>query len=378
MRRASRVLRGTGRFRRREIAAAAMVFPSVPDEILVQILIRLPVKSLLRFRSVCKAWRSLISEPFFVDFHLHQQSLRDPQILLLSCAGEVGEFCLESLADERGILERKLSAVPVESILTPSCNGLILIHRDYSQCIYVFNVSTRKLLTLPDCSPSLHVNLGLGYDPPVGTYKVVRLFHNREGDAHLHCEIFTLGSPEWRRIGEVRYKLDVRGFPASVDGALYWLTDYDSHQNKSEVIISFVLREERFKVIPHPKRCAGEKRRYMQLWEFRGDLYLQDSSGKPVMNLWVLKDHKEGIWVKNYTINLHRCGYALHDIPYVKPVSICRDGRLYFSLFGRLFYYDPHTETFEVVLLDLALCEILFPYVESLVPLRKEMKAFAD
>ncbi|XP_068642587.1 putative F-box/kelch-repeat protein At1g12870 [Aristolochia californica] len=374
MKRPPRMVAGsTGRSRRKEITAPT-AFPPVPDEILVQVLIRLPVKSLLRFKCVCRAWRTLISEPFFVEFHLRQQSLIDPQILLLSCAGEVGELCLESLADEGGRLNRKLSAVPVESILTPSCNGLILIHRDYSQCIYVFNVASRKLLTLPDCSPSLHVNLGLGYEFPARKYKVVRLFYNREGDAHLQCEIFTLGSGAWRRIGEVPYKLDVRGFPASVNGALYWLTNSEYHLNKSEVIISFVLREERFKVIPHPKFCAGENRRYMQLWEFKGDLYLQDSSGKPVMHLWVSKDPKEGIWVKNYTINLQRSGYALHDIPYVKPVSICRNGRIYFSLFGRLFYYDPLTKTFEGVLLDLALCEILFPYVESLVPLGKEMK----
>lgn len=36
--------------------------PKLPDEVVVdQILVRLPVKSLLRFRSVCKAWQAIIS-----------------------------------------------------------------------------------------------------------------------------------------------------------------------------------------------------------------------------------------------------------------------------------------------------------------------------
>ncbi|KAJ8549340.1 hypothetical protein K7X08_033047 [Anisodus acutangulus] len=38
-------------------------------EILCYILSRLPVKTLLRFRSVCKQWRKLISKPDFIADH---------------------------------------------------------------------------------------------------------------------------------------------------------------------------------------------------------------------------------------------------------------------------------------------------------------------
>ncbi|KAL6204269.1 hypothetical protein ACLB2K_021537 [Fragaria x ananassa] len=40
------------------------------DAVIFDILSRLPPKSLLRFRCVCKAWRTLISDPYFIKEHL--------------------------------------------------------------------------------------------------------------------------------------------------------------------------------------------------------------------------------------------------------------------------------------------------------------------
>ncbi|XP_062009191.1 putative F-box protein At3g24700 isoform X3 [Rosa rugosa] len=40
------------------------------DCVIDDILSRLPAKSLLRFRCVCKAWRALISDPYFIRKHL--------------------------------------------------------------------------------------------------------------------------------------------------------------------------------------------------------------------------------------------------------------------------------------------------------------------
>src|ERR1044072_4289426 len=42
---------------------------ALPHDLIVDILVRLPVKSLLRFKSVCKPWLSLISHPQFAKSH---------------------------------------------------------------------------------------------------------------------------------------------------------------------------------------------------------------------------------------------------------------------------------------------------------------------
>ena len=48
----------------------------LPDEVLIEILHRLSVKSLIRLRCVSKSWKSLITTPAFIDSHLtHSLSL---------------------------------------------------------------------------------------------------------------------------------------------------------------------------------------------------------------------------------------------------------------------------------------------------------------
>uniref|UniRef100_A0A0E0A8K1 F-box domain-containing protein n=1 Tax=Oryza glumipatula TaxID=40148 RepID=A0A0E0A8K1_9ORYZ len=46
---------------------------SLPDELVYEILLRLPVKTLSRSKSVCRTWRATISNPSFITTHLKQQ-----------------------------------------------------------------------------------------------------------------------------------------------------------------------------------------------------------------------------------------------------------------------------------------------------------------
>ncbi|KAK7259382.1 hypothetical protein RIF29_24989 [Crotalaria pallida] len=55
--------------------------PLLIDDLIIEILSWLPVKSLLQFRCVCKTWKSLISNPNFVKLHL-RRSARNPYLFL--------------------------------------------------------------------------------------------------------------------------------------------------------------------------------------------------------------------------------------------------------------------------------------------------------
>ena len=61
-------------------------WPSLPEELLEEILSWLPVKSVFRFRCVQKSWSTLIQNPTFVAKHLlhHQTKTENPSILVES------------------------------------------------------------------------------------------------------------------------------------------------------------------------------------------------------------------------------------------------------------------------------------------------------
>ncbi|GMP76920.1 hypothetical protein CsSME_00033389 [Camellia sinensis var. sinensis] len=63
---------------------------SFPDEILVEVLLRLPVKSLCRIRCVSKPWLSLISDHHFIKTYLNRNTNELEQLILIL---DFSDFC---------------------------------------------------------------------------------------------------------------------------------------------------------------------------------------------------------------------------------------------------------------------------------------------
>jgi len=55
----------------------------LPQNLIIQILLRLPVKYLIRFKCVCKLWFSLISNPHFANSHF-QLTTQTHRLLCIS------------------------------------------------------------------------------------------------------------------------------------------------------------------------------------------------------------------------------------------------------------------------------------------------------
>ncbi|PHT85412.1 hypothetical protein T459_07518 [Capsicum annuum] len=61
----------------------------VPHDIIIEILLKLPAKSLLRFKGVCKSWRSLIEDSRFINLrHDRCKSDINSHKFLMSCKKE--------------------------------------------------------------------------------------------------------------------------------------------------------------------------------------------------------------------------------------------------------------------------------------------------
>jgi len=157
----------------------------IPHELIIQILQRLPVKSLICFKSVCKSWFSLIShDPHFANsqFDLTAATHTRRIVPISTSPLETRSFNVEaSLSDDFAV-----SASPNFNFLSPlsyiylrvkgSCRRFIFFHC-YPN-LYLWNPSTGVHKQIPEfIMPSDNGNdfYGFGYDQSTDDYLVVSI-----------------------------------------------------------------------------------------------------------------------------------------------------------------------------------------------------------
>ncbi|OMO96323.1 hypothetical protein COLO4_15337 [Corchorus olitorius] len=303
----------------------------VHHDVIEDILAKLPVKTLIRFKSVSKQWCFSINNPNFTRQHLSNQRKKDAGFLFAyrgsnDTTGFSKEIVLCSTAENYKIsrLIRFSNILPQDRYnMSHSCDGIICFYGQFN--IHLINYSTLEIRTLPPGTLSntphycyhtfpdpyfpggyIHVGewrsprhqLGIGRDEVTKQYKIVKVFDpvvDYYWHANSNCEIFTLDrnpNASWKNIGIVPYKISFTANPVHVNGAIYWFTDEIYHGNKSEVIVMFDLHRENFQAIPHPSCCSDptKPRNTMQLATLRGSLCLFERLiDQSELNVWIMK-----------------------------------------------------------------------------------------
>ena len=153
----------------------------LPEEVVLEILYRLPVKSLIRFRCVSKSWNSLITTSAFIDSHLTQSlSLPSNSNKLIVSLGnfrtkvEYYEFIHDDNNDSDSSFHQFQNVeFPLSSYfnLIGSVNGLFCLCE--KEQIILWNPCIRKFITLPKTNSAV-IN-GFGFDARTNDYKVVSI-----------------------------------------------------------------------------------------------------------------------------------------------------------------------------------------------------------
>lgn len=202
--------------------------PNIPTEIIIEILLRLPVKSLLRFRCVSKLWRSSISHPkFTLDYSSRTHrlgkiavrpgpGLLDGEVYSVDCCNAVysSSSCVELLINEKNKKWFQLLG---------SCNGLLLVSH-YTN-LYLWNPATRqctKMLSLRYndyvIRQEISASSGLCYDSTADDYKAVMVYDGKVSVASFRRRIWATTACCFADGGE---KLMNSG--PVVNGKLYWV-----------------------------------------------------------------------------------------------------------------------------------------------------------
>ncbi|KAL7218726.1 hypothetical protein ACSBR2_011909 [Camellia fascicularis] len=188
----------------------------IPEEVLIEILARLPVKSLLRFRSVCKSWYSLITNPSFITTHLNRTKSNHTNKLLIKFKSENQDRCLSFIDDETFGDEFVKFEYPFQNYneffkIIGSCDGLLCLSDYYgSDYAILWNPSIRRFMTLlesgsfvtEDCR-WLCFDFGFGFNHMSNDYNVVKIacaFDDHRLYVVHRVELFVLSTGSWRSV----------------------------------------------------------------------------------------------------------------------------------------------------------------------------------
>ncbi|XP_058203810.1 F-box/kelch-repeat protein At3g23880-like [Rhododendron vialii] len=345
------------------------LLPNLPFEIIVEILSRLSVKSLLRFRCVSKSWRSLISQTEFAKTHLRLASVNTDYthhrlILQGPCSYVDFKSCsLYSVLNEKSDTAVELDC-PLKRTYSPvmvvgSCNGLVCIAADLE--VIISNPSARKSKRLPNAETKSYnfLRYGFGYDESVDDYKVARFFW----DIHREVEVmvYSLRTDSWRQIRGFPQFFPLDHFGTYLNGALHW-----TRFTKPNVIICLDLANETFGEVLEPDYRDGYSSRSL-LNALNGCLCILCSYDY-YSDIWVMKEY--GIresWTKLVVIP-----YVTHPssgTPSSKPFYILKNGEVLLNVYyTHLVRYNPKDGTsIYHVIHNCSESFVVYHYIENLV-----------
>ncbi|KAJ4897695.1 putative F-box only protein 15 [Raphanus sativus] len=196
----------------------------LPFELVENILYRVPVASLVRFKSTCKQWYALLRDKRFIYEHLNLSRegfirVHDHKSFQFINLETLDLSCLQG---------------PCDIFLMIHCDGLLLCQFDSEDNnLAVWNPFLRQVKWIKPSSQCRPGTYGFGYDNVSrDNYKILRF--NREG-----IEIYEFKSQLWRSIDYscAYYWYTWYNCHISMNGNMYWYAGRDTDNSEIEIFI---------------------------------------------------------------------------------------------------------------------------------------------
>ncbi|KAG2285854.1 hypothetical protein Bca52824_045458 [Brassica carinata] len=320
----------------------------IPIDLIIEILLRLSLKSIARCRCVSKLLASIVVRPDFTDSFL-ASSLARPQVLfacrkqnkndvmfyfstpqpqnpdensssivanyhmsfpfdsLSLCSAVSGFVCIEDLRIIKGSkTPRPVGFVCIEDL------RIIKGSKTPRPVWMICNPSTGQSFTLPkmESRKRIWIRCFLGYDPIEKQHKVLAMTwgHTKAED---HQVLTLLGGTDklaWRRI---ECSIPQYGSPGPhnicINGVLYFKAQANRSSNGQDIIVCFDVRSEKYNFVKVMKRVVHPA---AALVNYNGKLasvisqspshYIFDTTRS--FEMWVLQDSEKHEWSKHIYI----------------------------------------------------------------------------
>lgn len=349
-------------------------------DIIVDILYRLPVKTLLRFRCLSKEFHSLIDSPGFINHHLHiQHQSSNPKLFVYYRTGtDLQVLILNTDSLHNAPVDFYHGHIPLipefssgHEVVIGSCDGLVALANTWYNNVVLFNISSRMHKIIPNYFIHYQfysddedytwgpcggfrtditdaVAYGFGRGVAFDDYKLFMV--NSLGDFDFNIttvSVYSLKTESWRTVADVtNLCLDYNGMATLLGATLNWLVS--DNMNRKQYIFSFDLETENISSMPLADDICDDV-----LWD--SEIYLTAKGDclcvlegpcteDDFYYVWVMKEYgvKES-WTKMYTL-------SLDDLPSCSGFA--------FSKYGDKAFYSHRCRKISVLNLEEDRCEI--------------------
>ncbi|CAB4276743.1 unnamed protein product [Prunus armeniaca] len=264
--------------------------PELPFEVIIEILSRLPVESVLRFKCVCRQWCSTFQEEDFIAKHwVRATPLRLPYRYIWDYNNSVS-FYEENF-----------------KLIGNSC-GLFLEKNYSSQVFRIRNFAMHQVLYLPHARNAYINTMCFVLNLSTGECKVAYFYIKGNLDAEVGLKVLTVGIDcQWRPLklsnqtiwGQHEKYLLKRHIlkPNQIEGAAHYVEIIRAGQDLCLEVQSFDLLTECFVTTRLPERVFGNLEKvFVFSWNHHlavGEIV------EEALNILVLEDFKDHKWSEN-------------------------------------------------------------------------------
>ncbi|KAI3444437.1 hypothetical protein Pfo_001102 [Paulownia fortunei] len=313
------------------------VFIKLPQDVIFQILTKLPTQSLLQLRCVSKSFNPLISHPHFLKLHLSSTTTAShPHHLIYYESTDYIKSYFSFHVDKTfslcKILETPFNSVNGYLRLVGSSRGVVCLfdtnYFTFVGTVILWNPFIGKFKILPslqglNCFRSnfSHMAVGFGFDHRTVDFKVVKILYDCDNERDFLPKAFTYGVKigSWRSIGLVVPCFMPKNWSSSVfvNGVVHWLAYKRPEFNgQPNCIMGFDVVEEVFKLMELPQNLGPnckELRLSPLVDEKSVALFISYRENMDeTWDLWLMNDYgKAESWTRKYTIVLEQVFFPL-------------------------------------------------------------------
>ena len=399
---------------KREVVSLA---PHLPQELVSNILSRLPAIDLVKCKSVCKSWFDLITDSHFVSNYYvaynnlkHYQSQEEKLLVIgrpfvSALKTHISLLSCNTNNPKKNHVSSSLSNLPCEynnsehkywSEISGPCNGIYFLEGNpnvlMNPSLGQFKALPKSHLSASQGTYSLTEYSGFGFDLKNNDYKVVviRDIWLKETDerkqGHWTAELYSLNSNSWRKLDDASlpHPIEIWGssrvYTYANNCYHWWGHDVDESGVKEDAVLAFDMVNDSFRKIKVPIIRGSSKEEFATLAPLKesatiGVVVYPLRGQEKSFDVWIMKNYwDEGSWVKQYTVEPIEAIYKFVGFYGSNqfPWSSCNEGLGWYD-------YEPATEKIK----DLQVWGNngslrAARYMESLVSLRRGMSSVAN